>query len=38
MTEVNEGVFPQLFNAQAWDFHREIAEKCGQALLSMIQG
>ena len=34
--KLNEGVFPQLFNAQAWDFHREIAEKCGQPFLSMI--
>lgn len=22
------GVFPQVFNTNAWDFHREIAEKC----------
>jgi len=35
--KLNEGVFPQLFNAQAWDFDRAIAEKCGQALLSMIR-
>ena len=35
--KLNEGVFPQLFNAHAWDFHKEIAEKCGQALLSIIQ-
>ncbi|KIM41638.1 hypothetical protein M413DRAFT_152589 [Hebeloma cylindrosporum] len=27
-----KGVFPQLFNAQAWDFHREIAEKYGSVI------
>jgi len=35
--KLTEGVFPQLYNVQAWDFHREIAEKCGEAFLSMIQ-
>jgi len=37
MTKVNEGVYPQLFTVQAWDFHRDIAEKCGEALFSMIR-
>jgi len=37
MTKVNEGTFPQVYNAQAWNFHTEIAEKCRQPLFSMIQ-